>query len=417
MLNPSPRSRRVALFGSGVRAVVKKATLVAAALLLLVHGPSQAQQEGDLRVRIVAPETQEYVSGATVIRAEVTPVGETAIARVTFSVDGAVVAVREEPPWEITWDAGETFARHIIDVEVVDAVGRTARATVVTGDLETAVFRAEVSAVLLYVAAVDGSGRYLADLEVDDFEVYEEGRRQQISNFSSEPRPFVAGLVLATSGSMEGQKMFQARQGALAFLDQITAQDEAFVMTFDSYPSLRQDLTGNLTLLREALDDIQPGGATSLNLAVVEGSDILAERPERRALVVLSDGYDTTQTISVDQAVDYARRLDVRVYTIGIFGVGNTGDLRGRRSFDDINPGEDSLRSFADGTGGRSIILNSLGELLAAYEDIANELKSQYALAYRPENPADPGEWRDIEVRVRGAREVRTKPGYFGGQY
>ena len=133
--------------------------------------------------------------------------------------------------------------------------------------------------------------------------------------------------------------------------------------------------------------------------------------------MVLSDGYDTTQTISVDQSVDYARRLDVRVYTIGIFGAGaGTGDIRGRRSFDDINPGEDSLRSFADGTGGRSYILNSLGELLAAYEDIANELKSQYAIAYRPENPADPGEWREIEVRVKGAKEVRTKPGYFGGR-
>ncbi|HJO03354.1 MAG TPA: VWA domain-containing protein, partial [Acidobacteriota bacterium] len=161
--------------------------------------------------------------------------------------------------------------------------------------------------------------------------------------------------------------------------------------------------------------DLVPGGATSMNLAVVEGADVLMDRPERRALIVLSDGYDTTQTVSVDQAVDYARRLDVRVYTIGIFGA-LSGDLRGRRTFDMINPGEDSLRSFADGTGGRSIILDSLGELLSAYEDIANELKSQYALAYRPANPASAGEWREIEVRADGADEVRTKPGYYGGQ-
>ena len=103
------------------------------------------------------------------------------------------------------------------------------------------------------------------------------------------------------------------------------------------------------------------------------------------------------------------------MYTIGIFGA-EGGDLRGRRSFDSFNPGEDALEAFADGSGGRSIILDSLGELLDAYEDIANELKSQYALAYRPERPADRGEWREIEIRARGAEEVRTKPGYYGGE-
>ncbi|NIU07238.1 MAG: VWA domain-containing protein, partial [Gammaproteobacteria bacterium] len=116
-------------------------------------------------------------------------------------------------------------------------------------------------------------------------------------------------------------------------------------MAFDSFPRLLQDLTGNHGLLRESLDGLILGGATAMNLAVVDGVDILAERAERRAIIVLSDGYDTTQTVSVDQAVDYARRLDVRVYTIGIFGV-EGGDLRGRRSFDSFNPGEDALEAF-----------------------------------------------------------------------
>lgn len=390
------------------------AALVGLVLTLLPVSSGAAQQE-ELTVRILSPDAGAYVSGTTTIAAVPDPVGDTAIVRMTFTVDGVAVGTREEPPWEVEWDAGESFARHVIDVEVVDATGRTAGATVVTGDLETAVFRAEVSAVLLYVTAVDGRGRYMPDLEAEDFEVYENGERQEITHFTSDPRPFVAGLLLDTSGSMEGTKIARARQGALAFLDQLGDQDEAFVMTFDSYPRLVQDLTGNLALLREAFSDLPIGGATSLNLAVVEGADILAERPERRALIVISDGYDTTQTVSVDQAVEYARRLDVRVYGIGIFGA-QTGDLRGRRSFDSFNPGEDSLRSFADGTGGRSIILDSLGELLSAYEDIANELKSQYALAYRPRDPAAPGEWREIEVDVDGANEVRTKPGYFGGE-
>ncbi len=369
----------------------------------------------DLEVRIVAPENDTYVSGQVTIRAEVTPVGDTAISRLTFKVDGAVVGVLEQAPWEIAWDAGDEFAQHVVEAEVVDVTGRTAQDIILTRDLETAVFRAEVSAVLVYATAVDGEGRYVAGLDRDDFEVYENGEKQTITNFSSEPRPMVVGLLLDTSGSMQGSKLQRARQGALAFIDQIGAEDEAFVMSFDSFPMLLQDLTGNHAMLRESLSDLVLGGATAMNLAVVEGSDILIDRPERRALIVLSDGYDTTQTVTVDQAVEYARRVDTRVYTIGIFGAGG-GDLRGRRSFDSFNPGEDSLRAFADGSGGRSIILDSLGELLNAYEDIANELKSQYALAYRPSDPASPGEWREIEIRAKGAREVRTKPGYYGGQ-
>ena len=128
-------------------------------------------------MRIVAPENDTYVSGKVIIRAEIDQVGDTQVASATFKVDGAVVGVRQQAPWEIEWDAGDTFATHIIDVEVVDATGREAAATIVTRDLETAVFRAEVAAVLLYVSAVDGQGHYLGDLKVDDFEVFEEGKR------------------------------------------------------------------------------------------------------------------------------------------------------------------------------------------------------------------------------------------------
>lgn len=396
------------------RAILKTRIFVCFVVAVLVAGQFAAASQ-ELEVRIVAPENDTYVSGQVMIRAEITPVGDTAIARATFKVDGAVLAVLEQAPWEVPWDAGDEFAQHVVEVEVVDLTGRQATDIILTRDLETAVFRAEVNAVLLYATAVDGQGRYVAGLDRDDFEVFENGKKQELTNFSSEPRPMVVGMLIDTSGSMQGAKLQRARQGALAFIDQVGPEDEAFVMAFDSFPRLLQDLTGNHGLLRESLDGLILGGATAMNLAVVDGVDILAERAERRAIIVLSDGYDTTQTVSVDQAVDYARRLDVRVYTIGIFGV-EGGDLRGRRSFDSFNPGEDALEAFADGSGGRSIILDSLGELLDAYEDIANELKSQYALAYRPSDPADPGEWRDIEIRAKGAKEVRTKPGYYGGE-
>ncbi|HJO04403.1 MAG TPA: Ig-like domain-containing protein, partial [Acidobacteriota bacterium] len=206
---------------------------------LLVAAAPVASQQGDLQVRIVSPENDTYVSGTTTIRLEVNQVADTAIARVTIRVDGSVLAVLEEPPWEVEWNAGEEFNQHVVDAEVVDVTGREDADTVLTRDLETAVFRAEVNAVLLYVSALDGGGRYVPGLAADDFEVYENGKRQDIASFSAEPRPMVVGLLLDTSGSMqEGAKLERARQGALAFLDQIGGGDEAFVMTFDSFPML-----------------------------------------------------------------------------------------------------------------------------------------------------------------------------------
>lgn len=373
-----------------------------------------AGQSTQPSVRIIEPGQAEYVSGEIVIRAEVTPAPDTDITLVTFYVDDEVVGTREEEPWEVRWDAGVDFRRRLIRVEATDSAGGTAEDTVITRDLETAVFRAEVDRVLLNVTVVDGAGRLVPGLEINDFEVFEDGEPQAILSFTADPRPLVVGLLIDTSGSMQGPKMERAKQGAIAFLDQLGPEDEAFIMAFDAFPRVVQDLTSDRRLLREAIQELQPAGATSLNMAVVDASDVLSERPERRALVVLSDGFDTVQTVSERQAVDYAQRQDVRLYTIGIFETIAAQPGFGR-GFDNVNRGEVTLRSFADSTGGDSVILASLGELIDAYEKIAAELRSQYAMAYQSSDPPQPGEWREIEVKADGG-EARTKPGYYGGQ-
>jgi Ca-activated chloride channel family protein len=372
-----------------------------------------AGQSTQPSVRIIEPGQAEYVSGEIVIRAEVTPAPDTDITLVTFYVDDEVVGTREEEPWEVRWDAGVDFRRRLIRVEATDSAGGTAEDTVITRDLETAVFRAEVDRVLLNVTVVDGAGRLVPGLEINDFEVFEDGEPQAILSFTADPRPLVVGLLIDTSGSMQGPKMERAKQGAIAFLDQLGPEDEAFIMAFDAFPRVVQDLTSDRRLLREAIQQLQPAGATSLNMAVVDASDVLSERPERRALVVLSDGFDTVQTVSERQAVDYAQRQDVRLYTIGIFEMIAAQPGFGR-GFDNVNRGEVTLRSFADSTGGDSVILASLGELIDAYEKIAAELRSQYAMAYQSSDPPQPGEWREIEVKADGG-EARTKPGYYGG--
>ena len=387
----------------------RAATLLAAVVLLATSAGAQ-QQAAPPRVRITTPEEGAFVSGPTVISAEVTAAAGTEIVRVQFFVNDVEIGSRSEPPWEIAWEAGESFARRVVRVLATDSSGAQGEETVLTRDLETAVFNAAVDYVPLSVTVTDGRGVYVPGLTRDDFEVYENGKRQQITLFDSEPRPMVIGLMIDTSGSMEGIKMERAKQGAGAFIEYITEQDNAFVMGFDSFPNLLQDLTASRGRLREAIQQMTPQGATSLNMAIVEGADVLVERPERRAMIILSDGFDTVQAVTEGQAIEYAQRQDVRLYTIGIFDTMNLGRTAG---FDNMNRGEVSMRAYADGTGGRAFILDSLGELDRAYEQIAAELRSQYSLGYQPDDPAAPGEWREIEVRSRRG-EARTKPGYFG---
>jgi Ca-activated chloride channel family protein len=381
------------------------------ALALLIPLTAGAQQQGARpSIRIVSPAESSFVDGITTISVEVAAPSGTSIAEVKFFVDDVEVGSRTEPPWQIEWDAGATFARRVIRVVATDTAGGESEDTVLTRDLESAVFTAEVDVVPLYVNVTDDRGVYIPNMTADEFEVYENGERQEILYFDSEPRPVVLGLLVDTSGSMEGIKMERAKQGASAFLQHLTEQDQAFVMGFDAFPRLMQDLTPNVARLREAIDQMQPQGATSLNMAIVEGCDILLDQPERRALVILSDGFDTVQSVTEGQAIEYALSQDVRLYTIGIFDAVNPVRSSG---FNTINPGETSMRAYSDGTGGRTFILNSLGELDRAYNEIAAELRSQYSLGYRPETPAAPGEFREIEVRTdRG--EARTKPGYYG---
>lgn len=383
--------------------------LLALALLMSVAA-SARQQAGRPSVLITSPAPGSFVDGMTTISVAVSAVSGTDIAEVKFFVGDVEVGVRTEPPWEIQWDAGAIFARRVIRVLVTDTAGGQSEETVLTRDLESAVFTAEVNVVPLYVNVTDGRGAYIPNMTMDEFEVYENGKKQKILFFDSEPRPVVIGLLIDTSGSMEGVKMERAKQGASAFLQHITEQDEAFVMGFDAFPRLMQGLTKSRAQLRDAIQQMQPQGATSLNMAIVNACDIVVDRPERRALIILSDGFDTVQSVTEGQAIEYAAQQDVRLYTIGIFDTINPVRTSG---FDTLNRGEMSMRAYSDGTGGRTFILNSLGELERAYDEIAAELRSQYSLGYRPDEPAAPGEFREIEVRTKRG-DARTKPGYYG---
>ena len=177
-------------------------TSIILVLALLSSVLATAQQAVRPTVQIRAPEEGAFVSGMTVLAVDVSAAAGTSIAEVKFFVDDVEVGSRTEPPWEVSWDAGQTFARRVIRVLVTDSTGAQSEETVLTRDLESAVFTAEVNVVPLYVNVTDGRGVYIPDMRVQEFEVYENGEKQEILFFDSEPRPVVIGILIDTSGSM-----------------------------------------------------------------------------------------------------------------------------------------------------------------------------------------------------------------------
>ena len=144
------------------------------ALALLISVVAAAQQAARPAVRIDSPEEGSFVDGMTTIVAEISAASGASIVDVKFFVDDVEIGSRTEPPWEVTWDAGATFARRLIRVLATDTNGQQTEETVLTRDLESAVFRAEVDVVPLYVSVTDNRGVYVPDMNLEDFEVLRE---------------------------------------------------------------------------------------------------------------------------------------------------------------------------------------------------------------------------------------------------
>jgi Ca-activated chloride channel family protein len=209
-------------------------------------------------------------------------------------------------------------------------------------------------------------------------------------------------------------KLRLAQEAAAGFVRRMKPEDIGQVIDFDSRVSILQQFTGDRAQLETAIRQTVANGSTSLHNAVYISLKELrkvratsAGDVRRQAIVVLSDGEDTSSLVPFEEVLDLAKRSEVIVYTIGIRG----RDL-GARGFHDA---EFVLRQFAQETGGRAFFPNAANELEGIYAQIADELASQYALAYSSRNPRRDGQWRRIVVRTtRPELAARTKQGYFG---
>ncbi len=273
-----------------------------------------------------------------------------------------------------------------------------------------AIIRAEVDVVNVLATVKNRRGEYVKGLTISDFDVFEDGVRQELQFFHYETgdtaRSLTIAVLIDTSGSVKDELLFE-QKAAVEFLRATLRKnkDLAAVLQFDSEVQLVQDFTFDLAKLESEIYNMDPpGGATKLYDAVVIATeDLLRHEVGRRVMIVLSDGADTHSYFQSDDAIRAAQQKDVVIFGIGV---------RSRDHGDDF----DQLRTFAEATGGHFFKSKAdLARLREAFAKINQEIKHQVSLGYVSSSKRRDGEFRKVEVRVKKKRglKVTHRKGYY----
>lgn len=360
------------------------------------------QPRGALRVRIVEPKRGAKVTAPVLARAEIVVPEGRRIQKVQFLLNNDLLTELDHAPWETQVPAPETT--ELTYLTVVAFLDDDSRAEDVRF-LNTPEYLEEVDVNLveLYTTVLDSEGHLAKGLTAEDFDVFEDGKRQTLSKFELvENLPLTIGIVIDTSGSM-APSIGEAQRAATDFLHNIvTRRDRCFALSFSDRPVMLMPPTNDVQAVEQSLQGLLATGSTSLHDAVVTSLYYFRGVTGRRALVLLSDGDDTSSTLAFRDALEYARRSGVSIYTIGL-GVGSLDmSVRGK------------LRDLSSETGGQSFFVNKAEELSAIYRQIEEELRSQYLLAYPSPKASGEGTYRQVEVKVnkRGLK-ARTARGYY----
>ncbi len=308
---------------------------------------------------------------------------------------------------------------------------------------EDVVEKVETESVNVLFTAQDRNRKLILTLKPEDVRILENGQVQTVSSFSKQiDLPLSLAILIDTSISQQ-RTLPEEKAAAISFLESVIrpAKDEVSVVSFTGESTLEQGMTNNLTRLRRAIDRVEfippsgylgggvvanggsvPGtppasgtnqqiqGSTAIWDSIwVTSSDVLGPAPEktRRAIILLSDGYDTFSKKKLDEAVQAAQRAEAVIYSIGI----------GDNFYDGVD--ESSLKKISERTGGRAYFPSDETELRQAFKQIQEEMRSQYLIAYEPTNRALDGSYRKIEIQLANPdlekQKVRVshRQGYF----
>jgi Ca-activated chloride channel homolog len=275
-------------------------------------------------------------------------------------------------------------------------------------------FEIGIEVINLAVSVVDAKSRFVTDLADRDFSIFEDGIKQDLTIFNHEDVPISLAVMIDTSASME-EKLKVAQEAAVRFVKTLRPQDLARVMQFNERSLTLQDFTADAKVLEEAVRRTQASGPTALHNALYVALKELAQQKKkgelrRRAVVLLSDGEDTASLVTDEQVMELARQTEIAIYSISLRP--NRANDRNRLNF---SQAAHLLTALARETGGDVYFPNSLSELDAVYDRIAEELRTQYSLGYVSSNKRRDGKWRRIVVRTptREELQVRHKIGYY----
>ena len=262
---------------------------------------------------------------------------------------------------------------------------------------------------LLYTVA-DKKGKFITNLKKEDFKVYEDDKTQAITNFTAETDlPLTIALLVDTSGSIRDKLRFEQEAAIEFFYSTLhRGKDKGMVISFDSGVDLLQDFTDNPETLADAVRNIRAGGGTSLYDAIyLAVNEKLANQPGRLVIILISDGDDNSSRISLTETLELAQRRNVAIYSIST----NSAAYFGSK---DQDRGDKTLKRFSEETGGRPFFPEKIQDLAVSFQEIGDELRSQYRLAYIPSNNRADGTFRKIRIDVANKNyRVKARTGYY----
>src|ERR1017187_3062261 len=267
-----------------------------------------------------------------------------------------------------------------------------------------------VNEVRVVFTVTDRHGHYIKDLKRTDFRVVDDQKPAELRSSNSETDlPLQVGLLVDASNSVRDRFKFE-QEAAIEFLNAIIRPryDKAFVVGFDATPEVTQDFTDDAGNLSAGVRMLRPGGGTALYDALYFACrDRLLKQeqtgPVRRAIILLSDGEDNLSHVTREEAIEMAQRAEAIVYTISTNVSGTKG------------PGDKVLERIADATGGRPFFPFQIRDVANAFAEIQDELRSQYAVAYKPADFKPDGHYRTIEIEANDRKtfRVRARRGYY----
>jgi VWFA-related protein len=358
-------------------------------------------QERTTSVHITSPTGRSGLPGRVRIVARVTTVSD-APPIVRFYVGDTLLATDTDgPPYAVEWTDENPFEAQRIRVEATD--GENVAEDHVDLKPFEVVEAAEVLSVNVDASIRDAKGRYPANLTADDFQIFENDTRQKIDAVVSEAIPTTFALLIDSSQSM-ARNMDFVRHSVLRFPGLLHDEDTAIVAPFRTTITTVTGPTRDATTLADAVTAIRPGGGT----AILESLAAVAERfgadtRGRRAVVLVTDGYDENSSIPVDQVVGKLKAANVVVYSLAIGGISGVS-LKG----------EQMLRFIAEQTGGRAFFPWNPKEVTEACAAIAEDAQHRYVVTYTPSNQRHDGAWRAIRLETRDpGLKIVSRDGYL----